>query len=794
MKEFPKEYNSKEIEDKWRKYWEKEKIHEFDLKSKKKVYSVDTPPPYKSGHIHLGHAFSYSHQDFIIRYKRMKQFNVYYPWGTDDNGLPTERFVEKKYNVRSTKMSRSEFIALCKKTVDEMDEEFTMGWRRLGISADFKDSYSTINDWCRKTSQRSFIDLYNKKKLYQQEAPTMWCVHCQTAIAQADLEDKELDSTFNDVKFSLENGETIVIATTRPELLGACVCIYVHPSDKRYKKLIGKSAIVPLFEHKVPIFADESADPEKGSGILMVCSYGDKYDAEAIAKRKLEPRILFTRDGKMNNLAGAYEGLAIKDARKQILSDLEEKGLLISKKQIKHIVNVHERCGTEIEFLTTKQWFIRILDSKQKFIDAGRKINWYPEFMRSRYEHWIENLGWDWCISRQRYYGVPIPLWYCKKCGEIKLPDDKQLPVDPLEDKPKGKCKCGSSEFVGEQDVFDTWATSSLTPQIISKWKENEEFFKKTYPNDLRPQAHDIIRTWAFYTIVKSAYHNDSIPWKNIVISGYLLASSGEKMSKSKGNAISPLDVLDKYGADALRFWASGAKLGGDLAYQEKDLQTGQKTVTKLWNASKFTLPMLEDFKSYKNLEAFDSWLLTKLNKLIRDSSQNFENYEYSKVKAETEKFFWITLCDFYLEIAKDRLYNPDRRGKEARESAQYALNEALLSTLKLFAPIMPYVTEEIYSYYFAGKEKKKSIHISEWPEFNSKLIDEKNEEIGDKLIEVISEVRKEKSKKSLSLKEPVKEIVLPFKESEVKNFIEDLKAVTRAEKVSFGKELQIKL
>jgi valyl-tRNA synthetase len=790
-------YNYKESELKWRKFWEAEGIFKFSIKNKGLVYSIDTPPPTVSGKMHIGHAFSYSQQDFIARYKRMAGYNVFYPFGTDNNGLPTERLVEKLKNVKSTKMPRNEFVELCDNTVKEILPEFIEDWKIIGMSCDFSNPYSTIDKHCIKTSQKSFLDLYKKNLVYQQTAPTMWCVHCQTAIAQAELEDKELDSTFNDIYFSLENGEKITIATTRPELIGACVCVYVNPTDKRYKKLIGKNAIIPLFNYKVPIFADESADPEKGSGILMVCSWGDRYDAEAIAKRKLTPRIVITPDGKMNSYAKQYEGLTIKEARKQILEDLDSQGLLISKKPLRHIVNVHERCGTEIEFLSTKQWFIKILENKQKFIDAGKTIKWYPEFMQTRYQHWIEGLNWDWCISRQRHFGVPFPLWICKKCNEILIAEESELPIDPLTKKPSKKCKCGASEFIVESDVMDTWATSSVSPQIILNWAKDKGFDSnmEMYPCSLRPQAHDIIRTWAFYTIVKGVYHEDKAPWKEITISGHVLDPKGEAMHKSKGNAVEPSVVLEKYPADALRFWAAGSKLGDDMRYLEKDLMTGQKTVTKLWNAAKFTLPQLQDFKSQpKELQAFDTWILTKLNKLILSATKDFDNYDYYKVKADVDLFFWKDLCDYYLEISKDRLYNPDRRGIKERASAQYALYSILFNTLKLYAPIMPFITEEVYHMYFSEKEKIKSIHLCSWPVLNKNLINENNEEIGDKLIEIISEVRKQKSQKSLSLKEPVKEIVLPLKESEVKDFIEDLKSVTKAEKISFGKELQIKL
>lgn len=795
MKELAEKYDSCASEAKWRAYWEREGIYKFDKNSKKKLYAIDTPPPTVSGKMHIGHAFSYSQQDFIARYHRMKGENVFYPFGTDDNGLPTERLVEKLKNVKSTKMSRAEFVALCDKTIKEIKPDFINDWKIIGMSCDFSEAYSTIDAHSIKTSQLSFLDLYQKDLVYQHIAPSMWCVQCQTAIAQADLEDKDFDSTFNDIYFTVENGEKIIIATTRPELLAACVAIFVHPNDKRYTHLLEKSAIVPLFHHSVPIFPDPSVQMEKGTGILMICSYGDKNDVEAVNRRQLSPRVVFTRDGKMNALAGKYEGLKIKDARREILHDLEKEKLLVTKKAIRHTVNVHERCGTEIEFLSTKQWFIKILENKERFIAAGKKISWHPEFMRTRYEHWIEGLGWDWCISRQRHFGVPFPVWNCKKCGNVLVADKNQLPVDPLAAKPKGKCSCGSQEFEGEKDVMDTWATSSVSPQIILNWAKDKGYdidFEKMYPCSLRPQAHDIIRTWAFYTIVQGVYHEGKAPWKNIVISGHVLDPKGESMHKSKGNTIEPGEVLKKYPADALRFWAAGSKLGDDLRYLEKDLFTGQKTITKLWNATRFCVPQFADFNGKKGkMEAFDVWMLSKLQKLIVANTENFEIYEYSKVKSETEKFFWITFCDLYLEIVKDRLYNSDARGKEAKASAQYTLSQCLLDLLKMFAPLMPYVTEEIYQSVF---KEKKSIHLESWPIADKKLIEKDIEKKGDEIIEIISLVRKAKSERNLSLKENVKEIILPMNEKDVAGFIDDFKAVTKAEKISFGNKLSIRI
>ncbi|MFC1728679.1 class I tRNA ligase family protein, partial [Nanoarchaeota archaeon] len=473
----------------------------------------------------------------------------------------------------------------------------------------------------------------------------------------------------------------------------------------------------------------------------------------------------------------------------EIIEDLKEAKLLLRQEPIKHMVNVHDKCGTEIEFLKTKQWFIRVLDQKAELLEAANKINWHPKHMKVRYDHWVQNLQWDWCISRQRFFGVPFPIWYCKKCNEPVVADVKDLPVDPLQNKPSSKCKCGSTEFEPEKDVMDTWATSSITPQIISKWNEDESFFKLTYPNDLRPQAHDIIRTWAFYTIVKSLYHTNEIPWKNIMVSGHALDSKGKKMSKSKGNTVDPRDVLEKYGADALRFWAAGSKLGDDLSYQEKDLVTGQKMVTKLWNASRFVIMNLENYDMEEGDVTFmDKWMLSKLNKLIKSATETFDVYEYAKVKQDVEKFFWHTFCDNYLEVVKDRVYNPDKHGAKSI-GAQYVLYRSLLSILKLTAPIMPFITEEIYQMYFKDKDKAESIHISAWPEFDEQEINEDAERAGDLAIEVIAAVRKVKSEQSKSLKEPIKKLTIETEDSKPFDLIlDDLKATTRAETIEFGK------
>ena len=769
-----KEYNVLEAESRWQEYWEKQGIYKFNPLKKDKLFAVDTPPPTVSGRMHIGHAFSYAQQDFIVRFRRMKQDNVFYPFGTDDNGLPTERMVERINNVRSTSMKRSEFIDLCLKTLKKTTPEFIRDWKLLGVSADYSLCYSTIDKNSQKISQQSFLELFQRGIVYKKEFPTIWCPECQTAIAQAELEDKQQDSLFSTIRFNV-GGKNLFIATTRPELLPACVAVFVNPADEKHKHLAGKKAKVPLFNFEVPVIADKSADMTKGTGVLMVCSYGDRFDVDAIQKHNLEPKIVLNKDGTIH--CEKYSGLKIKDARRKILQELKQQNLIVEEKRITHVVNVHDKCGSEIEFIPTEQWFIRVLDKKQELIKQGRKIRWHPPFMLKRYEAWINGLEWDWSISRSRHFGVPIPVWECKKCKTIILPEEKELPVDPLQ--VKKKCSKCDSFAEPETKVLDTWATSSLTPQITSSLGGNSI----KLPFSLRPQAHDIIRTWAFYTIAKSYLHENQIPWEDIMISGFVTLK-GEKMSKSKGNVIQPQEVIGKYGADSLRFWAAGSKLGEDLDYQEKDIVTGKRLITKLWNASKFALINLEDYngKKPKNLELMDKWILCKLSELIKNCTEYFENYEYSKVKSETENFFWHTFCDNYLEISKRRIYQGT---EEEKNSAQYTLYTALLSIIKLFAPIMPHITEEIYHLRFAEDEKCDSLHASRWPELS---LDDKNAIIsGDIFIDILQKVRQFKAANKKSLKSLVSLDLEKEKLSRIQPAIEDFKAVVNAKGIKEG-------
>ncbi|MBU0959338.1 MAG: valine--tRNA ligase [Nanoarchaeota archaeon] len=771
-------FDHKQIEERWKVFWEKQKIYRFDTMGGKGVYAIDNPPPTVSGDMHIGHAFQYSQQDFVARFHRMKGEGVFYPFGTDDNGLPTERLVERLKNVKSKDMTRAEFIELCLKTLKEITPKFIQDWKDIGVSADYGINYSTIDDNSRKISQAGFLELARKGIAYKEEFPTIWCPECQTAIAQAELEDKEMSSEFSTLKFKCGK-QDLLIATTRPELLGACVAVFVNPDDKKYKKFVGKNVVVPLFGHEVQVIADESANMEKGTGALMVCSYGDKYDVEVITKLKLKPRIVFDKQGRI--LEGDYRGLKAKEARKKILEDLEKAKLVTDKKNITHVVNVHDKCGTGIEFLPTEQWFIKILDKKDVWLEQGKRVNWRPELMYKRYKNWVNGLEWNWNISRDRHFGVPIPVWYCVKCKETLFAEDKELPVDPLQI--KKRCpKCGKNTEP-EEKVLDTWATSSLTPQIIGSLIKD----KIKIPYSLRTNAHDIIRTWDFYTIVRSYLHEGKLPWENIMVSGFVKLK-GEKMSKSKGNVVSPRKIMEEYGADALRFWASSYKLGDDLDYQDKEVLAGKRFITKLLNASNFVFMNLKGYRGQKpkKLEVLDQLFLDELNIVVENVTRAFENYEPSKAKAEIDMFFWKMFCDNYLEVVKKRVY----QGKGQKKlSAQYTLYKSLLTIVKMMAPIMSFITEEIYQEHFKKIEKDKSVHISKWPEF--KLIKKKDirEAIFfNSIVELISKIRQEKTKS----KKPMNAecfLSLPKKDKEkLKDVLDDLKDVMNIKDIKEGK------
>ncbi len=750
----PKKYNYQKREKYWREFWQENKIYKFEEDSSKPVYSIDTPPPYVSAeHLHAGHIMSYSQAEFIARFKRMNGFNVFYPMGFDDNGLPTERFVEKKYNIDKSKVERSEFIDLCLKETKKGRKNYEDLWTKLGISVDWSKTYSTINPLCQRVSQWSFVNLFKDGKIYRKNSPVHWCSHCQTAISQADLEDKELTSNLNYIDFSIK-GEKRTIATTRPELLPACVAISAHPEDKRYQKLKGKKVTIPLFNYQVPVLFDESVDPEYGSGLMMVCTWGDSEDVEKFYKFDLSTRQAIDKTGKMTEMAGDYEGLTIPEARKKIIKDLKKEGYLVKQEKLTHSVNVHERCDTPVEFIPTAQWFIKILDFKKDFLKKGEELNWYPQHMKQIYDDWVEGISYDWCISRQRYYGVPFPIWYCNECGEPILAEEDSLPVDPLEDGPPvKKCpKCDSKDIVPEKDVLDTWATSSCTPFIDAELVEDEKLKKEIFPNTLRPQAFEIIRTWLFFSVVKSHFHFDKLPFRDVMIAGHGLDKKGEKISKRKGNYVNPDKLLKEYGADAIRYWATGASLGANHRFTIEEVKKGKYLANKIWNASRYCSMNLENynFNEKVELEPEDKWILHQLNSTIKQVTEAFRSYQYAKARQALDDFFWATFCDYYLEIIKHR---------SDEEAVKYSLYTCLLNIIKLYAPILPFITEEIYQNFFKEDIGEISIHKTDWPELK-KDRNLKGKELKEVqyFIEEIDNIRKEKTDKELTGRDSLEE------------------------------------
>ncbi|MBE7075034.1 MAG: valine--tRNA ligase [Clostridiales bacterium] len=785
-------YDYKTAESKWQQYWQEKGVYKFDKQNTQKpIYSIDTPPPTVSGKIHIGHIFSYSQAEFVARYKRMRGYNVFYPFGFDDNGLPTELLVEKERGIKAYSLPREEFTNVCMDVVNKYVEEFKNLFIKIGNSADWSLCYHTVSPETQKTSQMSFLDLYKKNKVYYAEAPALWCTKCRTAIAQSELETKEIETTFNHLKFFVEgSNEFLEIATTRPEFLCACDCVFVNPNDQRYKRLVGKNVKVPLYDFYVPIMTDDKADMEKGTGAVMCCTFGDQTDTQWFKKYNLEYKVAIDDAGRMTERAGKYAGMKCKEARLAIIEDLKQADLLISQEPLTHQVSVHERCGTEMEINLKKQWFIKTLENKAEWRKKGDEITWYPAFMQARYNDWVENLMMDWCISRQKYFGVPFPVWYCKDCGEIIVAEEQDLPVNPLSSQPKCACpKCGGNNFEPETDIMDTWATSSVTPQINCKWKVDDEMYKRLMPMSLRPNAHDIIRTWDFYTIVKGFYHSQIKPWKNIMISGFVMAGQGEKISKSKNNAKSdPLQLVDMFSADVTRYWAASGSLGRDIIFGDEQFKNGQRLLNKLYNASKFVWQFVEGYTPKQiDLLPMDKWLLCKLNAMQDNFVKYFEKYEVGLAMGELESFFW-NFCDNYVEIVKNRLYKPEIYGEHAKQSAQYVCYYALLEMLKMFAIYMPHVTEEIYQNTFIATEKEISIHklqIGKIGDFEDKEI----LPMGDEVVALVSRIRQSKSEAKVSLKTEIENVNAGVKYIDfVKTCSDDIKAVMSVKELNIEK------
>jgi valyl-tRNA synthetase len=780
-----KHFDAPETERRWEQEWRRLGVYNYDpSRPREETFVVDTPPPTVSGELHVGHVFSYTHTDVVVRYKRMRGFNIFYPMGWDDNGLPTERRVQNYYHVRcdpetphepdlqleaatakqrkgpARRVSRANFIDLCHGLTEVDERAFMELWNRVGISVDWSQEYATIDDRSRRLAQLSFRDLYEKGHLYISYAPTMWDVDFQTAVAQAEVEDKLVSGAFHDIEFGVEGSDRgFVISTTRPELLPACVGVTAHPEDDRYRHLFGGRAVTPLFHVPVPIFPSELADPEKGTGILMVCTFGDQTDVLWWREQNLALRQLLGREGRLvevhfdadgsqgfeslrpeaaNACYQQLQGKGVKQAQQAIVELLRDPDgsatgrgapLQGEPQPIEHPVKFYEKGDRPLELLPTRQWFARLLDKKEEMLAKGREVQWHPSFMYARYRDWTEKLGLDWCLSRQRFFGVPIPVWY--PVGEGGEPDydhpivaeADDMPLDPMSDVPRGYREDQRGipgGFAGEADIFDTWFTSSLTPQIGSHWLLDPERHRKLFPADIRPQSHEIIRTWAFYTIAKALLHEDTIPWKHVLVSGWILDPDRKKMSKSRGNAMTPMAFLDQYTADGVRYWAASARLGTDTAFDEKVFKVGKRLVTKLFNAGKFVLSQTGEVRAVT--AELDRGFVARLRSLVEQATKDFDAYNFAHVLMQAESFFWTHFTDTFLELAKPRARHyvdgacHTEEEVAASGSAVAALRLGLDVLLRLFAPMLPFITEEVWSWVFAEETGHQSIHAAPWP------------------------------------------------------------------------------
>ncbi|NBU56132.1 MAG: valine--tRNA ligase [Acidimicrobiia bacterium] len=800
MAEIPEKPSLDGIEAHWIDAWESEGVYQFDRSATRdRVYAIDTPPPTVSGSLHMGHVFSYTHTDTIARYQRMRGKSVFYPMGWDDNGLPTERRVQNFFGVRcdpsvpyqagfqppfrgdppkdhqAVSISRPNFIELCEELTHQDEKVFEDLFRRLGLSVDWAYLYATIDERSRRVSQRAFLRNLARGEAYTQEAPTLWDVDFKTAVAQAELEDRERPGAYHQIRFARTDGAgDVIIDTTRPVLIAACVALVAHPDDERYQPLFGTSVRTPLYGVEVPIVAHPLAQPDKGTGIAMICTFGDTTDVTWWRELNLPTRAIIGRDGRIvatppNGLdspdgLSAFEqiaGLYVNQAQNKVVDMLRESGAMIGDpRPITHPVKFFEKGDRPLEIVTSRQWYIRNGgrgdDLRRELLARGESLTWHPDHMRHRYTNWVEGLNGDWLISRQRYFGVPIPVWYPVDAhGETDydhpiVPDESLLPIDPSTDVPPGYSadrRDLPNGFTGDPDVMDTWATSSLSPQIAGQWEEDADLFARLFPMDLRPQAHDIIRTWLFSTVVRAHFEHDSLPWTNAALSGWILDPDRKKMSKSKGNVVTPLDLFDKFGSDAVRYWAASARPGIDTAFSEEQMKVGRKLATKLLNASKFVLGFGEPPKDATPSSALDLAMLARVAHTVDEATRAFDDYDYARALERTEATFWW-FCDDYVELVKGRAYGV--HGDDGAASAQVSLRLALSALQRLLAPFIPFATESVWRWWQSG-----SVHTASWPsaeEFSTSGDDAILDPVG----EVLAQIRRSKTEAKTSQKTPV--------------------------------------
>jgi valyl-tRNA synthetase len=819
------------LEEKWKARWQEAGTYRFDRsRPRSDVFAIDTPPPTVSGSLHVGHVFSFTHTDLIARFQRMRGKAVFYPMGWDDNGLPTERRVQNYYGVRCDpslaynptfqvpdtppkppiSVSRPNFIELCNRLCAEDEKAFEHLWRHLGLSVDWSMTYATIDRKSQRVSQASFLRLLKRGIAYQLEAPTLWDISFGTAVAQAEAQDREQPGAYHRIRFQVAGSTYVEIETTRPELIPACVALVAHPDDERYKPLFGKRVITPLFGVEVPVKPHSLADPEKGSGIAMICTFGDITDVTWWRELSLPVRAVILPNGAFRQVRFGEPGWESHDparaqqfydqlanlqparARGVIVEQLRQSGDLIGEpRPITHPVKFYENGDRPLEIITSRQWFIKTVEYRDGLLARGRELQWHPDYMRHRYENWVNGLSGGWCISRQRFAGVSFPVWYpIRADGDLDydhpiVPDESRLPIDPLEDVPDGyraDQRDQPNGFAGDRDVMDTWATSSLTPQIAGGWLEDPDLFARVFPMDLRPQAHDIIRTWLFTTVLRSHLEHDSLPWTNAALSGWILDPDRKKMSKSKGNVVTPMGLLEEHGSDGLRYWAASARPGTDAAFDTAQMKVGRRLAIKILNAARFALMQAEPRGPIT--EPLDRGMLTALASLVDESTEQFDAYDYARVLERIEAFFWA-FCDDYLELVKSRRYGDF--GSEGAASANSAMLVALSTLLRLFAPFLPFVTEEVWSWWRPG-----SVHTAAWPSGEEVVAsiggnDDRARAAREATQAALAEVRRIKSLLKKPTKAVIARAVLPAAFAGLQPAARDFQAATHIRDLQFG-------
>lgn len=777
--DIPKDYDHTK-EEELQDLWQKDNTYRFIGDGTKPTYIIDTPPPYPTGKLHMGHVLNWVYMDIIARYKRMNNFDVLFPQGWDCHGLPTEVKVEEIHNIKKNDVSRETFRDYCIDLTHENIEKMRLQMRKMGYSQDWDHEYITMLPENKKRTQLSFLKLYNQDMIYQDIHPINWCPRCETAIAFAEVEYSDNTTKLNYINFPAADGSgNATIATTRPELLCACVAVVVHPADERYKNLHGKTVKLPIYGREVKIITDDTVDLEYGTGVVMICTFGDKTDVEWVTRYNLDIINAIDEKGEMLPVAGKYAGMTIKECRSSIIEDLKEEGYLIKQEDVDQNVGLCWRCKTPIEIMTKKQWFVAANKMNEDIVEQAKSMRWVPGHMYQRLENWAHSMDWDWCISRQRIFATPIPVWYCDDCHKVVLPSVEQLPVDPTIDKPDHSCSCGCNSFTPEEDVLDTWMDSSITPLTIANWPN--EGWENVYPATLRPQGHDIIRTWAFYTILRCYALTGEKPFDEIVVNGMVFGEDGHKMSKSLGNVIAPEEVIEEYGADALRLWSANSVPGADVPFGWKDIKHAYKFLRKFWNAFRFISMHLDENVSDNLSEnnIIDKWILSKLNRLNQTVTQAFEEYNFATAEQAIYDFVWHDFCDEYIEAVKYRLYEDI----DSTSDAKYTLKTVIETTLALMAPITPFFADTVNQY--LGNDSM-ALHQGGWPELNDELINDDVEIVGSYAIDIIDELRRYKSSKGIPLNQPLNTVNIYTTDVEkVELTIEDIKNTNKVDNIT---------